>query len=116
MGQRKKQLNNTRKDVEHIILRKMKLEDHGVPAEDQNELLDRCRNRDEESDYILRQAIESAAPFIKQSIYDNLTSEWNGYDNQNKRGHIPVTRIDFLAYRRKAMAGYYRMLRLFGKW
>ena len=63
---------------------------------------------------LLHHAIASAAPGIEQPIKDSLTTGI-GYVELSKKEYIPVTKADFYAYQRKALAEFYRMLRLLGR-
>ena len=95
--------------------REMKLSDHGVPPEDEPRLRKMCRTATGYNLDLLRHAIVSAAPGIEKSILDSLTTG-KGYETLSKKEYIPATKADFYAYQRKALAEFYRMLRLFGRW
>lgn len=94
--------------------RHMSLTDHGIPPEDKQKLYTYCRSHGE----LLRQAIASAAPGLEDQIYDSLTLTGNrkGYETLSKKEYIPATKADFYGYQRKALAEFYRMLRLLGMW
>lgn len=96
----------------------MSLKDHGVPEEDIKKLMEYCRNDDAEVRYILNQAILSTSPGIRNEIYKSLTvaDKQRGYETLSKKSYIPASKADFYAYRRKALAEFYRLLRLLGKW
>lgn len=95
--------------------REMKLSDHGVPPEDEAILRKLCRTATGYNLDLLRHAIASAAPGIEQTIKDSLTTGI-GYVELSKKEYIPATKADFYAYQRKALAEFYRMLRLLGRW
>ena len=86
--------------------------------DDEERVRKRCLNRDPEDMKLLRQAITSAAPGIEQAIFDSLTlpKKQKGYETLSKKNYIPVTKADFYAYQRKALAEFYNMLRLLGMW
>lgn len=95
--------------------REMRLSDHGVPSEDELKVRILCRTATGYDIELLRHAIASAAPGIEQPIKDSLTTGI-GYVELSKKEYIPVTKADFYAYQRKALAEFYRMLRLLGRW
>lgn len=95
--------------------REMKLSDHGVPPEDEPKVRALCRTATGYDMDLLSHAIASAAPGIEQTIKDSLTTGI-GYVELSKKEYIPVTKADFYAYQRKALAEFYRMLRLLGRW
>lgn len=95
--------------------REMKLSDHGVPPEDEPRLRKMCRTATGYNLDLLRHAIVSAAPGIEKPILDSLTTG-KGYEALSKKEYIPATKADFYAYQRKALAEFYRMLRLLGLW
>ncbi len=94
--------------------RHMTLTDHGIPPEDRQKLYTYCQSS--ECQWVLRQAVASAAPGLEKQVYDSLTrpGRWKGYETLSKKEYIPATKADFYGYRRKALAEFYRMLRLLG--
>ncbi len=103
------------REVERMRTREMKLYDHGVPPEDEPKVRALCRTATGYDLELLQGAIASAAPGIEQPIKDSLTTGI-GYVELSKKEYIPVTKADFYAYQRKALAEFYRMLRLLGRW
>lgn len=95
--------------------REMKLYDHGVPPEDEPKVRALCRTAAGYDLELLKHAIASAAPGIEKAIQDSLTTG-KGYVELSKREYIPTTKADFYAYQRKAVAEFYHMLRLLGRW
>ena len=95
--------------------REMKLYDHGVPPEDEPKIRARCRTATGYDLELLHHAIASAAPGIEKPIHDSLTTGI-GYVELSKKEYIPTTKADFYGYQRKAVAEFYRMLRLLGRW
>ena len=108
-------LYNINKEVERMRTREMKLYDHGVPPEDEPKVRALCRTATGYDLDLLRHAIASAAPGIEKPIQDSLTTGI-GYVELSKKEYIPVTKADFYGYQRKALAEFYRMLRLLGRW
>lgn len=96
--------------------RKKKLADHGVPSDDEAALRERCRKVSGYDRELLYQICCSSAPGIGKNVFDSLTSQRFGYDAQMRKGYIPATKADFYGYQRKALAEFYRMLRLLGRW
>ena len=103
------------REVERIRTREMKLYDHGVPPEDQPRLRKLCRTATGYNLDLLRHTIVSAAPGIEKPILDSLTTGIE-YVELSKKEYIPVTKADFYAYQRKALAEFYQLLRLLGLW
>lgn len=95
--------------------REMKLYDHGVPSEDEEKVRAWCRTAKGYDLELLYNAVVSAAPGIEKPIYESLTTGI-GYVELSKKDYIPVTKADFYAYQRKALAKFYRMLWLLGLW
>lgn len=95
--------------------REMKLYDHDVPPEYEEKVRALCRTAAGYDLELLKHAITSAAPGIEKSIQDSLTTG-TGYVELSKKEYIPVTKADFYGYQRKALAEFYRMLRLLGRW
>ncbi len=71
--------------------------------------------KDPEYKELLWHAIVSSAPGIEKYVYGSLTTG-KGYDALSKKEYIPTTKADFYAYQRKAMAGFYRLLKILGIW
>lgn len=89
--------------------------------DDEEKVKERCLKGDPEDMKTLREAIRSAAPGIENEIYDSLTKTDErgrriGYVELSKKDYIPVTKADFYGYQRKALAEFYRILRLLGRW
>lgn len=95
--------------------REMKLYDHGVPPEDEPKVRALCRTAAGYDLDLLHHAIASAAPGIEKPVQDSLTTGI-GYVELSKKEYIPVTKADFYGYQRKALAEFYHMLRLLGRW
>ncbi len=93
----------------------MSLLDYGVPREEQERLYSRCKSQDDEDKETLMQCAKSSAPGLESYIYDSL-SNGKSYDAINKKRYIPAKIDDFYAYRRKAAAEFYRILKLCGRW
>lgn len=91
------------------------LEDFGVPAEEQEALYKRCKDPNAEDGITLMQCVKSSAPGLESYIYDSLANG-KSYDVINKKRYIPAKIDDFYAYRRKAAAEFYRILKLCGRW
>lgn len=103
------------REVKRMRTREMKLSNHGVPPEDEAILRKLCRTAAGYDLELLHHAVASAAPGIEQTIKDSLTTGI-GYVELSKKEYIPATKADFYAYQRKALAEFYRMLRLLGRW
>jgi len=99
-----------------VRTREKKLTDHGVFLEDERRIREYCRKADGYDRELLMDICRSAAPGLEQQIYISLTVPRSGYEAQEKKGYIPATKADFYAYQRKAMAEFYHMLRLLGRW
>lgn len=95
--------------------REMKLYDHDVPPECEEKVRELCKEAEDYTLDLLIHAIKSAAPGIEKPIQDSLRTGI-GYVELSKKEYIPATKADFYAYQRKALAEFYRMLRLFGRW
>ena len=96
--------------------REKKLTDHGVFPGDEEKLRNRCLTADGYDRELLMDMCKSAAHGLEQQIYTSLTVLRSGYEAQEKKGYIPATKADFYAYQREAMAKFYHMLRLLGRW
>ena len=96
--------------------REKKLTDHGVFPGDEDKLRNRCLTADGYDRELLMDMCKSAAPGLEQQVFTSLTTRRNGYDTQMKKDYVPVTKADFYAYQREAMAEFYHMLRLLGRW
>ena len=96
--------------------RNKKLADHGVYPEDEVILRERCRRASGYDRELLYQICCAVAPGLGKYIFNSLTINRCGYDAQMRRDYIPATKADFYGYQRKALAEFYRILRLLGRW
>ncbi len=94
----------------------MKLADHNVFLEDEDELRKRCISAEGYDRELLFQICQCVAPGLGNYIFASLTAKRNGYDMQMRKAYIPATKADFYGYQRKALAEFYRMLKLLGRW
>ena len=96
--------------------REKSLLDHGVWPEDIEKLYEYCRHLSREESLLLFQCCISSAYGLEVPVYDSLTTG-TGYKTQIKRGREILAKADdFYAYKRKAAAMFYDMLRITQKW
>ena len=107
---------NYHTEVKRVRTRDMSLSDHGVFPEDEKRLLNRCRDAtsDERHD-LLHACIDAAPDGLEIYVYQSLVTG-KSYDAIFRTDYIPAKKDDFYAYRRKAMAVFYNLLRMEGKW
>lgn len=99
-------------DERHMILRKLKLKDYGITAEQNKWAVEQARLKENEK--LVRLAAKQSHPGIADDIAKALI-EGVSYDKLNKKDGVNIKRDDFYAYRRKAIYIFWTLLTGKGK-
>lgn len=89
---------------------------YGTWEEDEKRIREYCFKVEGYDRELLHQICCCVAPGLGPYIFNSLTIRRNGYDMQMRKVYIPATKADFYGYQRKALAEFYRMLKLLGRW
>lgn len=96
-----------------IRTRNMGYKDYGVTDEEKEVVIAYCRSDDESKEQIISCAMSELDPYIAQFLIMNIT-QGISYEKLYAKYDIAISKEDFYAYRRKAVAAIKRYMLLFG--
>lgn len=85
------------------------MSDYGISKEENDKLLEYCKNATNEEKRIIWNICKMVYPAIASQLFKNLTTGI-GYDNLCKKEPIRMQRKDFQGYRRKTLKELYDFL------
>lgn len=86
------------------------MKDYRISAEENQRLIEFCRNATAEEKKVILEIARDVYPPISDQLYENLTTGI-GYDRLSKEEPIRMQRKDFQGYRRKCLKMIYDFLK-----
>ena len=94
--------------------RDMTYGDYGMDKEDLRKVLDMCQESDITGvQELIYQSAVAANPQIHEALYMSLAFDMS-YERVNGIRYVPISKNSFYAYRRRAIANLYDLMRLYG--